>query len=282
METFELTALLGYARYTHLMKRTIFPFLTVLALALPVFAAPRIDEKKFGDSLGGWKKNKTVSYELSGSDYRTYKPEITPTPDGGLFVSLRIDHLRGMLSSNDHAVLEITIGKDGSIVSAQSNLALQGLSISSDMIRGGANASANVVGIGAAVKVGTDLAADLSSKLLREKIVEAGRVSYPAALRHNYNLLIQSIVTESGAPAPAATEVKKATEAEAKTTEPAKPAEPSKPVEAKAPAEAAKPAEQPANPAEAVPPANGETKPTSAPKLEVKAFGETKPIEEKK
>jgi hypothetical protein len=44
-----------------------------------------------------------------------------------------------------------------------------------------------------AVQIGTDLVADLSAKLLREKIVEAGRVSFPAVLRHNYNKLFQSI-----------------------------------------------------------------------------------------
>ena len=211
--------------------------LTLLVASLgTAFAAPRIDEEALGKSLGGW-NGKTVTYALSGSNYRTYKPEISPTPDGGLFVSIRIDHLRGLLSSNDHAVLEITISPNGQIASAQSSLALQGVSISSELIRGSANAGANVGGVGAAVKIGGDLVADLSSKLLREKIVEAGRVSFPAALRHNYNQLYQAIRTEDGkpvAPAPAPTPGAPAKEPE----KPASP-EPAKP----APAEAPKPPE---------------------------------------
>lgn len=202
-------------------------------------ASPQLDEEAFGKSLGGW-RGKTASYELSGSNYRTYKPEVSPTPDGGLFVSIRIDHLRGVLSSNDHAVLEITISPDGQIASAQSTLALQGLSITSDLIRGSASAGANVGGVGAAVKIGGDLVADLSSKLLREKIVEAGRVSFPAALRHNYNQLYQAIRTADGKPvAPAPAPVPGAPAAPPKEAEKPVSPEPAKP----APAEQAKPAE---------------------------------------
>jgi hypothetical protein len=166
-----------------------------LSLVTTLHAGVGIDIEAFGKSLGGWTaKGKTAcDYDLSGSGYRTYKPEITPTPDGGVFASIRIDHLRGWLASDDHAVLEITVGKDGSIISAQSNLALQGKTISSEVIRtGGTVASASPV-VGGAVKVGADLTADLSSKLLREKVVEPGRVSFPAAVRHNYNLLFQAI-----------------------------------------------------------------------------------------
>ncbi|MFC7339107.1 hypothetical protein ACFQY0_18080 [Haloferula chungangensis] len=171
-----------------------------LILALTLLHAPclhagvDIDIDALGESLGGWKnKTSTVDYSLSGADYRTYKPEITPTPDGGIFVSLRIDHRRGWLANDDHAVLEVSFGPDGTVASAQSNLAIQGRTISSDLIRSTANAGASVSGVEGAVKIGTDLVADLSSKLLREKVVEAGRVNFPAVLRHNYNLLFQSV-----------------------------------------------------------------------------------------
>jgi len=64
-----------------MIRRLILTFAALSGLAL---AAPRIDTEAFGKSLGpgGWKGD-TVSYSLSGSDYRTYKPEISPTPDGG-------------------------------------------------------------------------------------------------------------------------------------------------------------------------------------------------------
>ena len=175
-------------------------FALVLPLVTTLHAGVGIDIDAFGKSLGGWnvKSKSACDYDLSGSEYRTYKPELTPTPDGGVFASVRIDHRRGWLASDDHAVLEVTIAKDGTIASAQSNLALQGRTISSDVIRTGGAVGGGVPGVGAAVKVGADLTADLSSKLLREKVVEPGRVNFPAAVRHNYNLLFQAIRTDGG------------------------------------------------------------------------------------
>jgi len=175
-----------------------FPFVIPIALVcLHQWAAAEIklDEEAYGKSLGGWNKleGKAVEYKLSGSDYRTYKPEITPTPEGGIFISVRIDHVRGWLSSDDHAMLEITVSPYGVITSAKSSIAIQGRSITSDVILGTTAAGKEVTGADRAVQIGADLVADLSAKLLREKIVEAGRVSFPSALRHNYNLIYQAL-----------------------------------------------------------------------------------------
>ncbi len=178
------------------MKST---FLSIIAFSISTmvsFAAVTISEADFGKNLGGWTKRgkQAAEYPLSGSTYRTYKPEVSPTPDGGIFASVRIDHVRSWLSSDDHATLEITVDSKGAVVSAQSNIAIQGRSISSDLILG-TNEAGRMAAVGTdrAVQIGTDLVADLSAKLLREKIVEAGRVSFPAALRHNYNLLFQAV-----------------------------------------------------------------------------------------
>lgn len=176
-------------------------FSPILAICIAVTTAMtsaevKIDEAVFGKSLGGWTKreNQAAEYPLSGTVYRTYKPEVSPTPDGGIFVSIRIDHVRGWLSSDDHAILEITISPNGMIASAQSNIAIQGRSIASDVILGTNQAGQQIAGpTDRAVQIGTDLIADLSAKLLREKIVEAGRVSFPSVLRHNYNLLYQAV-----------------------------------------------------------------------------------------
>lgn len=187
------------------MKHVFWLVSAICATLLAAAAQVRVDDEVFGKSLGGWKKraNRAAEYPLSGATYRTYKPEISPTPDGGIFVSVRIDHVRGWLASDDHAMLEITVNSKGMIVSAQSNIAIQGRSISSDIIRGVNEAGHQAVGMDRAVQIGTDLVADLSAKLLREKIVEAGRVSFPAAVRHNYNLLFQAIrLEEPPAPKP--------------------------------------------------------------------------------
>ncbi|GAA5119898.1 hypothetical protein JIN84_21135 [Luteolibacter yonseiensis] len=167
---------------------------TLLIGASYAFAEVSIDEEAFGKSLGGWKRKGTAAeYPLSGADYRTYKPETSPTPDGGIFISVRIDHVRGWLATNDHANLEMTVNSKGAISSAQSTLAIQGQSIKSDVILGGNEAGKAILSPEGAVQIGTDLVANLTAKLLRENIVEAGRVSFPAVLRHNYNRLFQAI-----------------------------------------------------------------------------------------
>lgn len=172
-------------------------------LATNLSAGVFVDEEVLGESIGGWAKSgKFAEYGLSGASYKTYRPEITPTPDGGIFISLRIDHIRGWFSSDDHAVLEITVDKNGKPVSAQSSIAIQGRSVTSDIIRGGTDAGQRAVGVDRAVQIGSDLVADISAKMLREKIVEAGRVSFPSALRHNYNLLYQAIRVAKAVPTP--------------------------------------------------------------------------------
>lgn len=192
------------------MKSIFLLIATLFVTVLHAFATVTLDDESFGKSLGGWKKrsNSAAEYPLSGSVYRTYKPEISPTPDGGIFVSVRIDHVRGWLASDDHAVLEITVNSKGAIASAQSTMAIQGQSIKSDVILGGNQAGAALLSPEGAVQIGTDLVANLSAKLLRENIVEAGRVSLPSVLRHNYNRLFQAIRVDGvqvipGAPAPA-------------------------------------------------------------------------------
>ncbi|MES2923192.1 MAG: hypothetical protein V4819_16675 [Verrucomicrobiota bacterium] len=188
------------------MKPTFLLIAALLASVLHSIAAVSIDEGAFGTSLGGWKKrnNSAAEYPLSGSDYRTYKPEVSPTPDGGIFISVRIDHVRGWLASDDHAILEITVSSKGAIASAQSTIAIQGQSIKSDVILGGNEAGKTIIATDSAVQIGTDLVANLTAKLLRENIVEAGRVSLPSVLRHNYNRLFQSIRVD-GLPVPPAT-----------------------------------------------------------------------------
>jgi hypothetical protein len=142
-----------------------------------------------------------------------------------LFISVRIDHVRGWLASDDHAVLELTVNSKGAIASAQSSIAIQGRSIKSDVILGGNEAGKAILSPEGAVQIGTDLVANLSAKLLRENIVEAGRVSFPAVLRHNYNRLFQVIRVES----PPAESVAPAPEIPPASEPPAAPAAPEKP-----------------------------------------------------
>jgi hypothetical protein len=236
------------------MKFTLLIFAAFAGCIMPSLAEVTIDEQAFGKSLGGWKKNdKSITeYSLSGADYRTYKPEFSPTPEGGIFVSVRIDNVRGWLATNDHATLEITVNPKGAVVSAQSNIAIQGRSIKSDVILGAADATKTIVNPDFAVQVGADLVANLSAKLLRENIVEAGRVSFPAVIRHNFNHLFQAIRVE-------VPPVAQAVAGEPAANEPVV-AAPNPPTEVKTPA--------PVLPTTPTPPSEGGTSPV----LEIKPY----------
>ncbi len=168
----------------------------LLILALPLVAAPELKLAKMGEAMGGWKDKggKAARFEVSGSKYRCWKPEISPTPTGGIFVSLRIDHLRGLLASDDHASLEVTFDEEGNVVSARSSIALQGKKVTSDLVEGTGKLGARFVGLDLAGKVGTEMISDLSAKILRENIKEPGRVSFPAVLQHQYNLLFLAVL----------------------------------------------------------------------------------------
>ena len=251
------------------------PFLilaTWIASWIAGLAAPSLDTEDFAKNLGGWKKrDHYVDYPLSGADYRTYKPEISPTPDGGIYISVRIDHRRGWLSSNDHATLDITVSPKGVIESAQSTIAIQGQSIASDVIVGSNEAGKQILTPERAVQIGTDLISNLTAKLLLENIVEAGRVSFPSVLRHNYNRLFQAIRVE-GVVVPAAVAVADAPVVPPPAPVPAPAIAPS-PTTPSAPAPAPATAATPAAPAAPAAPAStpAPAKPGSAP-LEIKPY----------
>ncbi len=259
------------------------PFLLLL-FQLPAAAEVVVDVDGFGEGLGGWKarKGQAAEYQISDAAYRTYRPEVSPSPDGGIYVSVRIDHRRGFFASDDHASLELSFAADGTLVSAQSSLALQGRTITSELIKGGSSAATNVAApsIDRAVKVGSDLVADLSAKILREKIIEPGRVSFPAAIRHNYNLLYLAVKPKA-APANPATAATAPSSAPTPTTSQPPVVAPTPPVAAgsTAPVPAPAPAAANAGPSLPVPtsPASTAAVPTPVPTPTSPATGPTLP-----
>jgi hypothetical protein len=176
--------------------RFFIPFFLIVSVSFSSLqAAPVLKLDQMGKAMGGWKAKggRAARFEVSGSKYRCWKPELTPTPTGGIFVSLRIDHLRGLLASDDHASLEVTFDVDGNVVSARSSIALQGRRVTSDLVEGTGKMGARFVGMDLAAKVGTEMISSLSAKVLRENIKEPGRVSFPAVLQHQYNLLCLAV-----------------------------------------------------------------------------------------
>lgn len=169
-------------------------FIPVLLLFLSVslgWANPFVDIDFFGKQIGGWEHEdkRAAEYEIHGSKYRTWMPEITRTVSGGIFVSIRIDHKRGLFSSDDHASLELEFDKERNLIGATSSIMFQGESTKGEAIKATARAGSSIIGLEAAAKIGTDLISDITSKITKNKKNEPGRVTMPAVIRHNYNLL---------------------------------------------------------------------------------------------
>ena len=196
--------------------------LSSVALAGPVI----LDYHAYGQSLGGWdgKKEKVAEYEMAANRYRSHRPDVSPTPEGGLFISVRIDHLRGFFASDDYASLEMTIDAKGRLLATKSSISIQGKRVTSDLIAGGirgaGQASTTVSPAETVVSLGTDLVANLTEKLSRETKVEPGRVTFPADVRHNLNLVYQAIhCLPDPTPEPALEEETKVEEKELETAE---------------------------------------------------------------
>lgn len=172
-----------------------------IATLLSALAAPSvgIDLEKLGKSLGGWegRHEKYAEYVMADSRYRTFKPDITPTPDGGIYLSLRIDHVRGLFAADDHAILELTVDREGQVQSTRSSVNIQGKRITSDLIAGGVRGAGKVASGNTpaemAVSMGTSLVANLAEKLGSERKIESGRVSFPSVVQHNFNLIYQAV-----------------------------------------------------------------------------------------
>ncbi|BDS07538.1 hypothetical protein NT6N_25780 [Oceaniferula spumae] len=173
------------------MKSLLILFLTLATAGAQLI----VDVDAFGKELGGWnsKGKKASDYTMSDVQYRTFKPVITETPGGGRFISLRIDNLRGFFSSDDHALLQVSVNGKGELVSLESSIHSQGKSVKSDVVMGTGKNIASMMKGDVILNAGLSLAKDLSAKISGEKNAEAGRVIYPAVIVHNYNKLMKSI-----------------------------------------------------------------------------------------
>ena len=96
--------------------------IAILSLVLaPTAFALHFDVEGFAQSLGGWedKRFPRVKYEWSGSHFRTYRPVVTRTPEGGAFITAQI-HKAGV--STDACVLEMTFDSFGNLIAAQAKI----------------------------------------------------------------------------------------------------------------------------------------------------------------
>ena len=107
--------------------------LLALTLITPAFAAG-FDTEGFGQSLNGWKKDGTTTYDFTDATYRTYKPTITETPDGGIYVSTQVDLL---LFGDKGAVshIDMTFSRSGTLLSAQLRSTIARKTIDTGLVR---------------------------------------------------------------------------------------------------------------------------------------------------
>jgi hypothetical protein len=84
------------------------------------YVAVLFDKKGFHN-----KKGNAVEFKSQGSDYRVWKPDFTSTPDGGLLISCKLDHIRG-LQKDDHALIELNIDKNSLLINCSINMQYDG------------------------------------------------------------------------------------------------------------------------------------------------------------
>ncbi|YCM46264.1 hypothetical protein V2O64_09575 [Verrucomicrobiaceae bacterium 227] len=98
-------------------KKLLLSTFTGLALLLPASAAT-FDSAAFGQSLNGWRKNRTASYNIDNHSYLTHKPTVTPSPGGGIFISTRIEH-RAAFGKKTTSYIELSYSGEGTLITAQ-------------------------------------------------------------------------------------------------------------------------------------------------------------------
>jgi hypothetical protein len=87
-----------------------------LLFLLLIARAAAFDSAGFGQSLNGWTRDGSAHYALDGVEYRTLRPVVTPSEDGGETVAVTVLH-----RSNSWAEvpfqLEVAFAADGSVLS---------------------------------------------------------------------------------------------------------------------------------------------------------------------
>lgn len=175
--------------------------------------AASLDTQSFGASLNGWNKNRTASYTINNSAFRTHIPTVTGTTDGGIFISTRIDRGGGFGSAPATCFLELTFSPEGYLTVGQIRIKMKELFLNTGAVTRRADP---VPAEGEEVVVYTSPTETLVQELFGRLDTELaklnadedagkrdlfGRLSgsdestanYAAALRHNLNLLLANV-----------------------------------------------------------------------------------------
>lgn len=175
-----------------------------------------LDLEGLGQNLNGWSAKRTATYTIDSQTYRTHVPTVTPDLEGGLFVSMRVEHLSGQ-RPDATAYLELSFAPDGSVAAAQIRLTMNGHHYNTGQVtpkerelfeEAGADANGPRK---APSRVVLDLFRELDQQLAKEKgegqsgtkdlwgrlrRSRLNEADVSAALRHNLNLLLTKVRPE--------------------------------------------------------------------------------------
>lgn len=172
-----------------------------------------IDIESLGQHLNGWSKNRTASYTIDSQTYRTHVPTVTRNLDGGMFVSMRVEHLSAV-RPDATGYIELTFTPSGYVGAAQIRLTMNGMKFDTGQVLREEERVPAEGEVGSAdwrsshMKMVLDLFSRLDSEFAKgEDKVEKGKrdlwgrfngsklseSDVSAALRHNLNLLLANV-----------------------------------------------------------------------------------------
>lgn len=114
------------------MKHTLIIGLASLLL-ISSSAAVAFHLEGFGQSLNGWNKKGIAYYTIDRHTYRTYRPTMSPTPGGGMFLSTRVEHSPKM-GKTTTSYIELSFDSAGRLLTSQIRVNLAGKQITTGLI----------------------------------------------------------------------------------------------------------------------------------------------------
>ena len=173
-----------------------------------------VNLESLGQSLNGWNKGRVATYTIDNQTYRTHQPTVTKNLDGGIFLSMRVEHLSA-IRPDAVAYLELTFTPSGYVGSSQIRLTMNGKKFDTGQVLRPQEQVLAEGEVGSAdwrtthMKLVLDLFSKLDSQFTKSEGKEDkpvkkdiwGRLNgskldsadLSAALRHNLNLLLANV-----------------------------------------------------------------------------------------
>lgn len=138
-------------------------------------------------------------YTLNGSNFRTWTPDQTAMPDGGLLVSFKIDHIRGG-TPDDHMAVMLQFGKNKELVLGRASALISGIA-SAAMANSGIFAISSApenAAPGLTTTTSADISTLISTAILGKlapyyHLSNTGRQSIPTVVKNNIDAMVASI-----------------------------------------------------------------------------------------